>query len=174
MCLELGTSTEVRMRREMSDAGEVVLGPVWCNGGMSVMESGSHREGFRLQTSDIDWMMWLSDHKVICDLYHIVYYSTPQHTMILMECKDLSPGFTRLKMITHSGEPGVKSSNITINGDIYVSSSLFRLRFLDLSRNTLDKSYIQNGPCATVTDCGQETDQAFCLRPHHWPNKALP
>ena len=73
MCLELGTSTEVRMRWEVSDAGEVVLEPVWCNGGMSVMESGSHREGFRLQTSGIDWMMWLSDHKVICDLNQIVF-----------------------------------------------------------------------------------------------------
>ena len=94
--------------------------------------------------------------------------------MILMECEDLSPGFTRLKMINHSGEPEVKSSYITINGDIYVSSSLFRSRFSDLSRNTLDKSCIQKGPCATVTVRGQETDQAFCLRPHDWSNKALP
>nr|XP_022288651.1 uncharacterized protein LOC111100819 isoform X2 [Crassostrea virginica] len=107
MCRYVGTPTEVRIRREVTDTVEVMKRPVRIMRGFDRMESGSRREGFRLQTSDVDRMLWLPDHKVICDLSQIGLYHIPQHTVILMECEDLTPGFARLKMMTPSSDQNV-------------------------------------------------------------------
>ena len=151
MCRYVGSPTEVRIRREVTDTEDVVFRPVRIMRGFDRMISGSHREGFRLKTSDMDSMLWLPDHKVICDLSQISLYHIPQHTVILMECEDLPPGFTRLTLMTPSGNQEVKSSCIHLNGEIYVSSLLFRTTFLDFVRSTnpLRRSSIQHGPCAT-------------------------
>ena len=126
MCRYVGSPTEVRIRRELTDTEEVMRRPVMIMRGFDGMMSGSRREGFRLKTSDIDFMLWLPDHKVICDLSQISLYRIPQHTVILMECEDLTPGFTRLKLMTPSGEQAVNSSLITGNNEIYISSFIYR------------------------------------------------
>ena len=177
MCREVGTSTEVRIRREMTDTEEVVSRPVWIMRGLDRMRSGSSREGFRLLTSDMDMMLWPPDHKVICDLSQISLYHIPQHTVILMECEDLTSGFTKLKMMTPSAVQIVKSSCVPIDGEIYISSLLFKARFLDFNRssNAAFRSSIQHGPCATYTLNEQiDIDCAYCFWSHHWPNVALP
>ncbi|XP_078336988.1 uncharacterized protein LOC144626580 [Crassostrea virginica] len=102
MCCYVGSPTEVRIRREVTDTDEAVCRPVWIMRGWDRILSGSRREGFRLKTSDRDAMFWLPDHKVICDISQISLYRIPQHTVILMECEDLPPGFTRLKLMTPS------------------------------------------------------------------------
>nr|XP_022289922.1 uncharacterized protein LOC111101641 isoform X2 [Crassostrea virginica] len=176
MCRYVGSPTEVRIRREVTDTEEVVFRPVRIMRGFDRMISGSHREGFSLKTSDMDSMLWLPDHKVICDLSQISLYHIPQHTVILMECEDLPPGFTRLKMMTPSGNQEVKSSCIHLNGEIYISSLLFRTTFLDFTRSisTLCRSSIQHGPCATLNLYGYEADFAYCFQSRHWPIEALP
>ena len=88
MCRYVGSPTEVRIRRELTDIDEVVWRPVWIIRGLYRMDSGSRREGFRLKTSDVDLMLWPPDHKVICDLAQISLYRIPQHTVILVECED--------------------------------------------------------------------------------------
>ena len=128
MCRYVGSPSEVRIRREVADTEEVVNRPMIIMRTFDRMMSGSRREGFRLQTSDMDWMSWPPDHKVICDLSQISLYCIPQHTVILMECEDLTPGFSRLKMMTPSADQEVKSSCVPIDGEIYISSCLlFRL-----------------------------------------------
>nr|XP_022288212.1 uncharacterized protein LOC111100530 [Crassostrea virginica] len=176
MCRYVGSPTEVRIRREVTDTDEVVRRPVWIMRGLDRMKSGSHREGFRLQTSDLDVMFWLPDHKVICDLSQISLYRIPQHTVILMECEDQTPGFARLKMMTPSANQKVKSSCVPIDGEIYISSLLFKARYLDFNRSidATTRSSIQHGPCATDTIHGLDVDHAYCFRSHHWPNVALP
>lgn len=64
MCSEVGNPTQVSIMREVTDNKEAADRPVWIMAGLIRMESGSHREVFRLQTSDIDFMIWPSDHKV--------------------------------------------------------------------------------------------------------------
>ena len=130
LCQNVGTPKEVRISREMMDAYDEIERLVWLIERQDIMISGSHREGFRLETSDFDQMTWLSDHKVICDLSQISLYRMPQHTVILMECEGLPPGFTRLKLMTLSWHTDVTSSSVIINGESYVSSSLFKSRFL--------------------------------------------
>ncbi|XP_078336954.1 cyclic GMP-AMP synthase-like receptor 1 [Crassostrea virginica] len=176
MCRYVGYPTEVRIRREVTDTVEAVWRPVWIRMGFDRMESGSRREGFRLKTSDLDYMFWPPDHKVICDLSQISLYRIPQHTVILMECEDLPPGFTRLKLMTPSGDQNVNSSLIACNNEIYISSFLYRAKMLELQQAAggIAMSSIQHGPCATINHNGREADCAYCLRSHHWPNIALP
>ena len=59
MCRYVGSPTEVRIRREVTDTVEEVCKPVMFVRGFYRMVSGSRREGFRLQTSDIDVMLSL-------------------------------------------------------------------------------------------------------------------
>nr|XP_022286728.1 uncharacterized protein LOC111099655 isoform X1 [Crassostrea virginica]XP_022286729.1 uncharacterized protein LOC111099655 isoform X1 [Crassostrea virginica] len=176
MCRYVGSPTELRIRREVADTVEVVMRPVCILSGLDRMKSGSHREGFRLQTSDFDYMLWLSDHKVICDLSQINLCRIPQHTVILMECEDLPPGFTRLKLMTPSGNQKVKSSCVTINNEIFISSVLYRAHMLEIlqAADVIMRSAIQHGPCATFDHHGLEAEYAYCFRSHHWPNLALP
>ena len=118
MCRYVGSPTEVRIRREVTDTEEVLRRPVCIMRGFDRMRSGSRREGFRLETSDMDMMLWPPDHKVICDLSQISLYRIPQHTVILMECEDLTPGFARLKIMTPSEDQKVKSSCVPTDGGI--------------------------------------------------------
>ena len=100
----------------MTDTEEVMKRPVCIMRRFDRMRSGSRREGFRLLTSDTDWMFWPPHHKVICDLSQISLYRIPQHTVILIECEDLPPGFTRLKLMTPSWDQDVNSSCVAIDG----------------------------------------------------------
>jgi hypothetical protein len=177
LCHEVGTPSEVRIRRDVVDTVEVVDRPVVIMNGLISMVSGSYREGFRLRTSDIDTMFWPPNHKVICDLSQIGLYRIPQHTVILMEWEDLPPGFTRLKLITDSYRANVRSSCMNRNGEQYISSELFRQAYTEFNRNS-DPAYqscVQHGPCASHVAGGSlEVDHAYCLGSHHWPALALP
>ena len=158
------------------DTDEVLTRPVMIMRGLDRMMSGSFSEGFRLcKTSDVDVMFWFPDHKVICDLSQISLYRIPQHTVILMECENLPLGFTRLKLMTPSGNQAVNSSLIASINEIYISSILFRAHMLECQQacGGIGKSSVQHGPCATINHLGCESDYAFCLRSHHWPNVAL-
>ena len=160
MCRYAGSPTEVRIRREVTDTDEAVKRPVYIMRGFDRMMSGSRREGFRLETSDMDMMLWPPDHKVIRGLSQISLYRIPQHTVILMECEDLPPGFTRLKLMTPSGDQNVKSSCDTINNEIYISSFLYRTKMLEFQQGAsgIERSSVQHGPCATINYQGLEGD----------------
>ena len=134
ICLQLGSPTEVRIRRELLDSSEVVTRPLMIMRGLEGVMGGSIREGFRINDCYMDWMLWLPNHKVIYDISQLGFYHITEHTVILMECENVSPGSTRLKMLTQSGYPEVHSSYILINGESYISSSLFRKRFLDFTK----------------------------------------
>ncbi|XP_062602209.1 uncharacterized protein LOC134263859 [Saccostrea cucullata] len=176
LCHEIGSPTEVRIRREVMDIEEEVRRPVNIMRGFEQMRSGSRREGFRLRTSDEDWMCWPPGHKVICDLSQISLYRIPQHTVIFMECDDRPPGFTRLELISPSNDPIVNFSCVLMNDEFYISSTLFRDKHLQhlRSSNVFYASSFNHGPCATYVAVDKEADVAFCVQSQHWPTKALP
>ena len=177
MCREVGSPTEVRIRREMADTSEEVTRSLMIMRGQESEMGGSLREGFRIKDCDMDVMFWLPDHKVICDLSHIRLYRISQHTVILMECKDVSPGYARLQMPILSEHPEVYSSCIVIDGKFYISSFLFRKHYLDFTKKNVacGTFSIEHGPCATFTVSGQfKMDRAYCFRCNHWPPVALP
>lgn len=178
MCREIGTPTEVRIRREVVDTKDIAAKPLWILQGLHKMMSGSNREGFRFKKSDTDWMLWPHNYKVIDDPSQIILNSNPRHTVFLMEFDDLQPpGFPRLKLVTSNPLLiRILWSCIVINDKIYLSSSLFRNIFLHHTQQLSPghASAIQHGPCSTITFMNQDIDFAFCLRSHHWPNIALP
>lgn len=57
LCLQLGTSQEVAIRRETRDLKEIFYERLSTTTGVTRMLSGSSREGFRLKGSDQD-VMW--------------------------------------------------------------------------------------------------------------------
>ncbi|XP_062599111.1 uncharacterized protein LOC134260584 [Saccostrea cucullata] len=177
LCREVGSPTEVRIRREVMDTVEMVNRPVYIMRGFDRMQSGSRREGFRLITSDVDWMFWYPDHKVICDLSQISLYRIPQHTVILMEGDDLPTGFTRLNLMTPSNDAKVSSSCVIRNNNVFISSALFRDYHLDFERtcNVPLPNVFSHGPCSTHSILHElEADNAFCFQSHYWPTSALP
>ncbi|XP_056002416.1 uncharacterized protein LOC125663350 isoform X2 [Ostrea edulis] len=176
LCRKVGTPSEVRIRRDVVDTKELMERPVRIMMGIQKMTSGSHREGFRLRTSDIDWMFWPPDHKVICDLSQISLYRIPQHTVILMEWEDLPPGFTRLKLLTDSYNDKVRSSCVNRNNELYVSSELFRTTYGQFCRNSNPafQSSVPHGPSLSYSHGPQECDLVFCFASQHWPTLAAP
>ena len=178
MCKKVGTPTEVRHRREAMDTGEFLWKPIYIMRGIEIRICGSFRDGFRLETSDVDSMFWPRDHKVICDssLISIYNYGIPQHTVILMECEDVPPGSTKLKLLTPSGDTKINASCIKIKGETYIFSSLFRERFLDYNTSNLVLATpsVQHGPCAAMSISGMAFDNAYCFYCKQWPYVALP
>lgn len=176
LCREVGTPSEVRIRRDADDIMEVVKRPVNVMKGLQRMISGSHREGFRLNTSDVDVMFWLPHHEVICDLSQISLYRIPRHTVILMEWEDLPPGFTRLKLMTDSSDYRVKSSCVIRSGEQYISSTSFRTAFSQFCINfsSVYQSSVTHGPCVSWSYRQKEYDYAFCFASQQWPTHAAP
>ena len=90
------------------------------------LESGSRREGFRLEGSDIDIMFWPNDYRVIWDLIQSEYYDTASKNLILADSSMSPPGFTLLESLTPNTYSEFRSAFIRVNDRIYISSSLFR------------------------------------------------
>ncbi|XP_062622206.1 uncharacterized protein LOC134283745 [Saccostrea cucullata] len=174
LCRELGSPTEVRIRREVMDTEEAAMKSLFIMIGCDKMKSGSKREGFRLSFSDYDFMLWPPDHKVICDLSQICLYRIPQHTVILMECDDLPPGFTRLNLLSPSKNPNIRSSCVFRNDEVNISSALFRSSQLQYFKSWFFPYALHHGPCSTCVLEDNEADFAFCFQSKHWPIKALP
>ncbi|XP_061190454.1 uncharacterized protein LOC133198373 [Saccostrea echinata] len=177
LCDEVGTPTEVRFRREVDDTKEVLMKPMDIRTGFKKIKSGSKREGFRLKTSDDDMMFCISNHKLICDLSQISLYRIPQQTVILTEFDDLPPGFTRLNLLSPSNNANIRSSCVSKNTEIYISSALFRFNVLKYlqNRHPIFASSVPHGPCSSnIKELGYEADILICLRSHHWPTTADP
>lgn len=61
LCSHIGTRTEVIIRRELMDMEEIIRNSKGVNEGTICMHSSSHREGFRLKSSDQDIMFGVKD-----------------------------------------------------------------------------------------------------------------
>lgn len=90
MCLKIGTQQQVTYRRETLDIWEI-----WEKTEFT-MVSGSYGEGFRLSGSDIDYMFWSNDERVIWNFSHCQLYITQDYTLIICDSSGSPPGFTLL------------------------------------------------------------------------------
>lgn len=59
LCRQIGTPTEVVIRRELMDVDGMIHRRVYLNEGVIFVQSGSYREGFIFNSSDIDVMFWV-------------------------------------------------------------------------------------------------------------------
>lgn len=176
LCGELGTSTKVRFRREVIDTTEDLLSTsnvFFENRCYKSKLSGSFREGFRLKTSDIDTLVWCLSDKVVSNPSQICLYRNPHHTVLLMECDDLPPGFTRLKLVV-PGHVFHEISCVEINDGLYVPNYSFTKNMVKILESTDFNRTFYHGPAITMVSASLETDFVFCLKSDHWPDTAKP
>ncbi|XP_062586862.1 uncharacterized protein LOC134248486 [Saccostrea cucullata] len=169
LCYNLGTSQEVAMRRDVADIRDVVDNKGKTSGENSVMVNGSNKEGFRLEGSDIDYMYWRNDHRVIWELSQSQYYNTHRQTLILCDCSESPPGYTLLYLLSTSRDEDVQRACFRMNNRFYISSSEYR----NIWCSALSPDSIQHGPCASGT-FGSDTEYDFadCFVSDFWSPSA--
>ncbi|XP_065933653.1 uncharacterized protein [Magallana gigas] len=165
MCEIVGTSQQVAIRREAEDIMDMVDSRVAPNDEFIEMLSGSHREGFRLEGSDIDLMFWPNNHRVIMDMSQSVYYNTANTTLILSDSSESPPGFTLLQLLTPTRYRDVQLSCVRMNDRVYISSSIQR----QLTCSIVIPNSTVHGPCGSGDVGGLEYDTAHCFVCDFWP-----
>lgn len=174
LCGKLGTSTELRFRRDVIDITEDLLDnrKIFIEKRYYKFKlSGSFREGFRLKTSDIDHMVWCISDKVICSPSQMCLYHNPQHAVILMECDDLPPGFTRLKIV--EGQHIHEKYCLKINDGLYITNYEFTRNFVKTLDSTDFLKEFYHGPAISMVSVALEMDVVLCLKSDHWPDTAI-
>ncbi|XP_034327869.2 uncharacterized protein [Magallana gigas] len=168
LCEIVGTSQQVALRRETEDIWEMVRRQVISYDGLIKMISGSHREGFRLNGSDVDFMLWYNNYRVIMDMSQSEYYNTASTTLILSDSSESPPGFTLLQLLTPRINRYVQSACVRMNGRVYISSSIYR----QLTCSALIPNSTVHGPCGSGNYGGLEYDTAHCFVCDFWPPSA--
>ncbi|XP_062607367.1 uncharacterized protein LOC134269160 [Saccostrea cucullata] len=168
MCYKVGTSQSVRMRREMLDFRDMIKNQVIKTREENMtMVSGSHKEGFRLEGSDVDFMIWPKDHIVIWDLNQAQNYDL-RKTLILCDCSESPPGFGLLELLTSTHRESVKNACIKINDRLYISSSKYR----QITCSADLPNFKEHGPSGSGVVVGGEHDHAQCFVCNFWPPPA--
>nr|XP_034311417.1 uncharacterized protein LOC117684247 [Crassostrea gigas] len=176
LCEMVGTSEEVAIRREIEDIMEMMKRRVTPYDGRMLMVSGSHREGFRLEGSDLDIMAWPNNHRMIMDMSQSEYYNTANTTLILSDSSESPPGFTLFQLLTPTTERDIKPALVRMNGRVYISSSIHK-EFI-CSITTIFKLHNYNnttvhGPCTSGNIVGRlEYDHAWSFVCDFWPPSA--
>jgi hypothetical protein len=139
------------------------------------MRSGSYREGFRFESSDRDFMHWISSHKLISDTSQTSLYDRTKNNIMLMESNDTPPGFVKLQLLTYLLKDDLASAAVLVNDRIYISSVLFQqITFNAFSTLKSHHCVTRHGPCANAYMGSVEHDHALCIAGIHWPELALP
>lgn len=164
LCQILGTPIQVAIRRETLEFMETVERPTQSEEYRQI-RSGSTREGFRLQGSDLDIMTWPTDYRVIwCKSMSQKY--TVNHVLLLSDSSESPPGFTLLAVLK------TKDQNIMpvicLNGKCVVPSLEFR-RHAPLFG---ESDYEEHGPCWRTVYNGKELENVTCLACDSWPPSA--
>nr|XP_022310280.1 uncharacterized protein LOC111115735 [Crassostrea virginica] len=168
LCQIVGTSVQVAIRRETKDISEMVKRRVADNDDVIEMESGSKREGFRLEGSDYDYMYWPNNHRVIGDMFQSEHYYTENKTLILSDSSESPPGFTLLELLTPTTHRKVQLACVPMNDRLYISSSIFRQQ----QQSHHFPGSIGHGPCESGEVGGLEYDLACCFACDFWPRSA--
>ncbi|XP_065944921.1 uncharacterized protein [Magallana gigas] len=178
MCQMVGTLKQVVIRRETVDINDMLNRQIKTNNKVIRMLSGSRREGFRLKGSDLDYMYWPNNHRVIIDISQ--YCNTANTTLILSDSSESPPGFALLELLTRSKCREVQLACVTMNDRVYISSSTFR----QLTCSSLIPNSIEHGPCGSgyiaetveydfawsfVSDCWPPSASSWIDRCHSWP-----
>ncbi|XP_062615957.1 uncharacterized protein LOC134277645 [Saccostrea cucullata] len=181
LCIKVGTSKQVILRRDVVDINEVFRNQVSAKIGIKMLFSGSFREGFRLEGSDVDLMVWRTKILVIQNLGEDCYCSDVEFPL-LCDCSESPPGYTLLKWMLPRNmarllrQPKSPSFQFIIdvlppdlfimNDSIYISSSKWRRLMLP------DTLITEHGPCVMRYHNGKEYEIAYCIQSNFWPPSA--
>ncbi|XP_052690996.1 uncharacterized protein LOC128168887 [Crassostrea angulata] len=169
MCREIyiGTPQQVASRRDIVDIRELLRNQDEYL--ERSMMSGSMREGFRLLGSDVDFMIWQTNIRVIWDFSQSEFYNIHRQVLILCDSSESPPGFTLLWLPLESAGQIVLSSCVRMNGGLYISSSKYRENVCA----SLSPGSTIHGPCSSGTSGSIEYDFAHCFASDFWPPSAV-
>ncbi|XP_078320184.1 uncharacterized protein LOC144617557 [Crassostrea virginica] len=173
LCLKIGTSQQVTWRRQVVDIREFLSNEGERSENTAKMKTGSQREGFRLDESDVDHMFWPTDHRVLWDFSNpnsqVTVYDTHSYKLIRSDTSESPPGFTLLlPMDPERGAIFVLFACVGMNGNLYISSTKYR----DITGIIAPPDSIQHGPCSSGTIGSLEYDYAHGFVSDFWPPAA--
>nr|XP_022305596.1 uncharacterized protein LOC111112409 [Crassostrea virginica] len=168
LCQIVGTSVQVTIRRETKGILEMVKRRVAINDDVIEMYSVSIAEGFRLVGSDMDFMYWSNNYRVIFDMSQSEHYYTENKTLILSDSSESPPGFTLLELLTPTTHRKIQLASVPMNDRLYISSSIFRQQ----QQLHYFPGSIGHGPCESGQLGGVEYDLACCFACDFWPLSA--
>ncbi|XP_062612943.1 uncharacterized protein LOC134274716 [Saccostrea cucullata] len=171
LCNYIGTSYQISMRRGVWDISQRITNLLNKEEQVYEMWSGSRKEGFRLASSDTDWMFSPKDHRVIWNLCQIQYYTLHSKTLILSEWQMSPPGFVLLQLLTPSYRGFLREftlSCVEMKNRYYISSSIYR----QITCSKIFPFSDVHGPCGSGNIGGVECDAAQCLTCDIWPPTA--
>lgn len=169
MCRKIGTQQQVAVRREINDIDNWFLNQVENRARKCVqVVSGSQKEGFRLEGSDIDIMEWYICASVIWDFHQYKFYNKRRQVLFVCDGSVSPPGFTLLLLFPVGYHQEINAPCVKINENIYLSSSRFRKMKSDINSLTM------HGPCLSgKTLNSRDFDIAICLASDFWPPSAI-
>ncbi|XP_061168975.1 uncharacterized protein LOC133178248 [Saccostrea echinata] len=171
LCRKLGTSQLVAMRRETEDIYHKVVFPSSEYSVLSILSSGSMKEGFRQEGSDFDYMLWFNEYKVIWNLPQSQIYR--RESLILANCTNSPPGFALLQPLTpFLAYEFISSSCIRKNSRLYISSSKYKQNMSLRERQYMGGHCFLHGPCTSGMHQGEPFDNAHCFSSDFWPPAA--
>ncbi|XP_052708195.1 uncharacterized protein LOC128183280 [Crassostrea angulata] len=169
ICLKIGTPQQVTYRRDIQDIADMLNNNEMLKTPITLMISGSNREGFRMSGSDMDIMLWLNNHRVIWDFSQCQFYNTQEHALILCDSSESPPGFTLLWLPLEETSHRVMSACVRMNGMLYISSSKYR----EVTCSVFGfPGSSPHGPCGSGSYDYLEYDQAHCFISDFWPPSA--
>lgn len=174
LCRKIETPIEVAFRRDVMDMDEIVRRSAerYRNYGLIFMLSGSSREKFRVTSSDIDYMYWQTNDRVVCDLSDLNTFNALDLDIILMEHTETPPGFVRLKLLTPTRCMATLFAIVLYRHSRYLSSEKF-CHSLCNSRLLRTSNFQPHGPCVNSIMNGYEFDLGNCFYSSHWPQTAF-
>lgn len=96
LCHKIGAPTYVTFRRELMGMKEMIQRPIEKYFKSGNAETGSYREGFRLNSSDIDLMIWTTTVKLITEMSN---FDGSNLDTLFMEQSYTPHGYVRLKLL---------------------------------------------------------------------------
>lgn len=172
LCLIIGTATEVEFRRETVETADDIHMYLVHKDTPCFRHVGSYREGFRIPSSDLDYIVFSLNEGII-KISEIQIITSEHKRECPIECDTLMPGYAKLR----SSISKFKGSCIIENGKYYLSSSFYRkmwVKSLNINALKIGILWFEHGPCCTFKEVDQERDFAVCLKFDFWPDVAQP
>ncbi|XP_078309777.1 uncharacterized protein LOC111120402 isoform X2 [Crassostrea virginica] len=167
LCRRIGTSDQVDNRRDIVDIS-VKMNNKLSSIGRRGLDIGSRREGFRLEESDMDHMIWHSHHRVFWDFSQIDYTKAVRQTIILSKTSESPPGYALLWLPFERRSRNAESVCVRINGLLCISSARYRKKMLSL----ICSNSTENDPCCRGNHGPLGYDHAHGFFCGFWPPSA--
>lgn len=163
LCSKLSTSQLVALLRETANFYDLIYSRI-SSKKRTRMLSGSTREGMRIKGSDMDYMYWQNNYRVIWDMSQSEFYHSSDQTLNLADSFECPPGFTLLKfLLTPPTDSLMDLASVRINDSLSVSSCKYKELNL-LAHNLFNlKKFTLHGPCCSGVLGKLEYDFAWCF-----------